>query len=151
MAILPSNRPGDLLGSVSLAIESTLGPGLRVRVATWEVTDMKLDAKSGEICVTVAWRDGADLQCPECEKCCRGYYRTPRRWRHLDTRQFQTILVADVPRIECHEHGMLQVRVPWAESASRFTALMEAVVIDWLRSMDRSAPSPSNCVSVGSR
>jgi transposase len=96
---------------------------------------VKLDAKSGDISATVAWRNSADLLCPESEECCRGDDRTARRWRHLDTCQFKTILVADVPRIECHEHGVLQVRAPWAEPGSRFIALMEAVIIDWPRSM----------------
>jgi transposase len=103
--------------------------------APWEVTDVKLDAKGGEVCVTVAHRSRADLQCPDCKKPCRGYDSTARRWRHLDTCQFKTILVADVPRVECPEHGVRQVQVPWAERGARFTALMEAVVIDWLRTL----------------
>jgi transposase len=37
-----------------------------------------------------------------------------------------------VPRVECDEHGVRQVRVPWAEERARFTALFEALVIDWL-------------------
>ncbi|MBK7975726.1 MAG: ISL3 family transposase [Deltaproteobacteria bacterium] len=42
------------------------------------------------------------------------------------------MLIADVPRSNCPEHGPLQVTVPWAEAGSRFTALFEALVIDWL-------------------
>jgi transposase len=38
-----------------------------------------------------------------------------RRWRHLDSGQFQTILVAEVPRVECAAHGTQTVAVPWAE------------------------------------
>jgi transposase len=34
--------------------------------------------------------------------------------------------------VDCPEHGVLQVRVPWAEARSRFTLLMEAFVIDVL-------------------
>jgi hypothetical protein len=30
----------------------------------------------------------------------------------LDTRQFQTHLYARIPRVECPEHGVLQVAVP---------------------------------------
>jgi len=55
-----------------------------------------------------------------------------RRWRHLDTCQYRTILVAEVPRVECPEHGVHQVPVPWSESNSRFTALFEAQVVGWL-------------------
>jgi transposase len=38
-----------------------------------------------------------------------------------------------VPRIECAQHGVLQIDVPWAEPNSGFTALMEALIIDWLK------------------
>jgi transposase len=38
---------------------------------------------------------------------------------------------ADVPRIGCAEHGVLQATTPWSKPGSRFPALLEAVVIDW--------------------
>ena len=47
--------------------------------------------------------------------------------------QYGTIVEAAVPRAECPEHGVHQIDVPWAESGSRFTALFEAMAIDWLR------------------
>ena len=51
------------------------------------------------------------------------------------------MLVAQVPRIECPDHGVLQVRVPWGEPGSRFTALFEALVIDWLQEASVSGVS----------
>jgi transposase len=48
-------------------------------------------------------------------------------------------LVVGVPRVECPEHGVRQVSVPWAEEGSPFTALFEALVIDWLKEASRSA------------
>ncbi len=41
--------------------------------------------------------------------------------------------------MRCAEHGVQQVRVPWAEAQSRFTALFEAMVIDWLKVASFSA------------
>ncbi len=41
--------------------------------------------------------------------------------------------MAQVPRVECTEHGVRQVSVAWGEPGSRFTALFEALVIDWLQ------------------
>jgi len=38
-----------------------------------------------------------------------------------------------VPRVECGTHGVKQVRVPWAEPGSQFTALFERLAIDLLR------------------
>ena len=108
--------------------------------APWKVIDIELDQGDREVRVHLANEEARPL-CPECGKACPGYDHRRRRWRHLDTCQYQTILVADVPRIECSEHGVLQVRVPWGEPDSRFTALMEALAIDWLKEASISAVS----------
>lgn len=47
--------------------------------------------------------------------------------------------MADVPRVECKEHGVVTVEVPWAEPGSGFTALFEALEIDWLKTAAVSA------------
>ncbi len=39
----------------------------------------------------------------------------------------------------CEQDGVLQVQVPWAAPGSRFTALFEALVIDWLKEASISA------------
>jgi transposase len=54
-------------------------------------------------------------------------------WRHLDTCQYQTFLHARVPRVACPTHGVRQVAVPWAEPRSRFTLLMERLIIDLIQ------------------
>ena len=41
--------------------------------------------------------------------------------------------MAKVPRVQCPQHRVLQLPVPWSEGRSRLTALCEALVIDWLR------------------
>ncbi len=47
--------------------------------------------------------------------------------------------MADVPRVECPEHVVAQASTPWSEPGSRFTALFERVVIDWLKEASFSA------------
>ena len=47
--------------------------------------------------------------------------------------QYRTLVRAEVPRVRCDEHGVQQVPVPWADAQARFTALFEAMVIDWLQ------------------
>jgi transposase len=102
--------------------------------APWEVNDVEVELEAEEVRVHVEPADGATLTCPECGEAAAGYDRAPeRRWRHLDTCQFRTILVSRVPRVNCAEHGVRQVRVPWAEDRSRFTALFEAWAIRLLR------------------
>jgi transposase len=56
-----------------------------------------------------------------------------RQWRHLDSLQFFTYLHARPPRVACPEHGVRQVRLPWAEPHARFTTLFERLAIDVLK------------------
>lgn len=101
----------------------------------WYVEEVTLRLEQGEIEVRVGGSASVE-RCPECGKACARYDSSERRWRHLDTCQYRTILVATVPRIDCGEHGVRQVRVPWAEERSRFTALFEALAIDWLQATE---------------
>lgn len=107
--------------------------------APWSVTDVELDKAQEEVRVSLVAESGFQFTCPECAKPAPGYDTRSRSWRHLDTCQFKTILTADVPRVQCPEHGVLQVRVPWAEPGSGFTALFERLVIDWLMETSISA------------
>src|SRR5262245_42767172 len=106
--------------------------------APWAVVDVELGSGAGEVRVHLD-HGGSEKACPECGKVSRGYDSRPRRWRHLDTCQYRTILIADVPRVECPDHGVLQIRVPWGEPGSRFTAMFEALVVDWLQEASISA------------
>jgi transposase len=105
----------------------------------WVVRDVDVRLQAGEVEVFIEHRAKKKLACPTCGAKCPGYDTNQRSWRHLDTMQFRTILTADVPRVECKEHGVKQIDVPWAEPGSRFTALLEIVVIDWLKEASTSA------------
>ena len=67
-------------------------------IAPWRVTDVELDRERHEVRVQVE-HGGESLHCPACGKACPGYDTRQRRWRHLDTCQYHTILIADVPRV----------------------------------------------------
>ena len=100
----------------------------------WVVEGVDLRPAEQEVWVRVGPKPGAALRCPECNAPCPGYDRAAeRRWRHLDTMQYRTILISQVPRVNCSEHGVRQVRVPWSEERSRFTALFEIWAIRLLR------------------
>lgn len=98
----------------------------------WCVEYVELNEKDGAVTVHVGIDDEAQLPCPVCSKSAPRYDKRTRRWRHLDTCQYQTYVVADVPRINCEQHGCLTIEVSWAERNSRFTQMFEAMVIDWL-------------------
>lgn len=103
----------------------------------WHVSNVRLDVPAGKVEVIVEHRGTAC--CPQCGRSCPGYDSRLRRWRHLDTCQLQTVLVAEVPRVESPEHWVVQAATPWSEPGSCFTALFERVVIDWLRKASFSA------------
>ena len=105
--------------------------------APWTVKKVQLDLVNQ--CVDV-WADHAeDLRwpCPECGIFVPLYdHAAERAWRHLDSCQFMTFLHARPPRINCQEHGVRQVRLPWADAKARFTLLFERLAIDVLRESD---------------
>lgn len=73
---------------------------------------------------------GGPLACPECGQSCGRADLAPKRtWRHLDTMQFSTELVARVPRCNCPACGVKTIAVPWADKSSRFTLMFEAFAI----------------------
>jgi transposase len=99
----------------------------------WGVSRVALDVPGARVEVYVAHQAGASWCCPECGKECVLYdHAAERTWRHLDTCQFQTHLHARLPRVNCPEHGVRNVAVPWAEKGGRFTLLMERLLIDLL-------------------
>jgi len=102
--------------------------------APWTVSEVKLDMDSQEIRVRVQHPRGTKFCCPECQKELACYdHGEERQWRHLDSCQFKTILLARVPRVQCPEHGVKSVAVPWAGPHSRFTMLFERFAIEVLQ------------------
>jgi transposase len=88
--------------------------------------DLKLEA--GEIHVFLRHHEMIDLACPERGAACNLYDHQPeRRWRHLDSSQYQTILHAEPTPTQCRDHGVKVIKLPWAEPSSRFTALFEGL------------------------
>jgi transposase len=101
--------------------------------APWHMARVELKPDEQRVDLWLA-HDSTDWACPECGTRLAGFdHAAERTWRHLDTCQFQTYLHAEIPRVQCPTHGVRQVRVPWAEPRSRFTILMERLVIDLVR------------------
>lgn len=105
--------------------------------APWSVTKVELDEQRKLVNVWVEHR--GTPTCPCCGEPAAGYDTRQRRWRHLDTCQFQTYLIADVPRVKCATHDVKQIEVPWADPGARFTALFESLVLDWLKEASLAA------------
>ena len=110
--------------------------GLR---APWYVTDVELRIKQGDVTVMIEAHSNTQHACPRCGERSPGYDTRRRSFRHLDTCEYKTIIIVDVPRVRCAEHGVLQINVPWAAPDSGFTVSMECAIIDWLLEANISA------------
>jgi transposase len=99
----------------------------------WSVGRVELNVAEQRVDLWVEHQADASWKCPVCQASCPLYdHAGERRWRHLDTCQFQTHLHARIPRINCPAHGVLNVAVPWGARNSRFTLLLERLIIDLL-------------------
>jgi len=116
-------------------------------VEPWTVCRVALDVEGGRVDVWVEHPPGGRWACPWCaaessgesaaQAACPGLacrdHAEERVWRHLDTCHLRTYLHARIPRVACPEHGVVNVAVPWAEARSRFTVLMESLMIEVLK------------------
>ncbi len=102
--------------------------------APWHIARVALDTSGERVDLWVEHDAGARWTCPECAQATPGHDHAEERvWRHLDTCQYQTFLHARVPRVACPAHGVRQVTVPWAAPRSRFTLLLERLIIDLIQ------------------
>jgi transposase len=103
----------------------------------WSVRTVDLNVKEQKVDIWAVHIEDVVWECPECGQAKPLYdHAEERTWRHLDSCQFKTFLHARIPRIECPEHGIKQVKVPWAGEKSRFTLLFERLAIDVLKQCD---------------
>lgn len=108
--------------------------------APWHVARVELHLTEGSIDVFLEHAPGVQFACSKCGKPSALYDHQPSRsWRHLDTCQYRTLVHTEPPRTTCPIDGVLTVRLPWAEPNSRFTALFEALAIDWLKVSSQAA------------
>jgi transposase len=103
----------------------------------WRVTEVVVDRAAKTVETKVIFED--PTSCPECGKLVPRHDHRERRWRHLDLYEYQAHVTARVPRVECPEHGVQQLSVPWAEGRGGFTALFERLAISLLAQMTISA------------
>ena len=98
-------------------------------VVPWRVEEVKLKPKEQEIEVRVSFAETI-WGCAQCQQRMVIHDYEERRWRHLDSCQFKTVIVARVPVVKCPTHGAQTVAVPWAEKYARFSRLFERLAID---------------------
>jgi transposase len=99
----------------------------------WEVKTVELKLEEKKVEIELGWQWGAAAKCPDCGRECSIHDCAPeRKWRHLDTMQFTTLIWARTPRSDCPEHGVKTMTVPWAAPQGRFTLLFERFAVEVL-------------------
>jgi transposase len=97
------------------------------------VQEVKVDVGGLKVEVRVGYREGTLWACPESRERLPVHDHVERSWRHLDTCQFETLLVCRVPRLRLGDGKVWTVPVPWAEKGSRFTLLFERLAVTVLQ------------------
>ena len=92
----------------------------------WRVDEVLVSEAEQAVHVWLGRPVGTLLGCPSCGKALCVYDHYPvRTWRHLDSCAYSTYAHARVPRVNCPEHGVLTVRLPWAEPRAQQTRWQE--------------------------
>jgi transposase len=99
------------------------------------VDEVQFTAEEKRLDLHVNFPRGSRFPCPVCGQDCPVYDTQEKVWRHLDFFQHAAYLHARVPRVQCPEHGVHLVPVPWAREGSGFTLLFEALVMAMVREM----------------
>ena len=107
-------------------------------VPPWQVTSVEFDELVGRLEIRLDFPRGSRFACPHegCkEASCPVHDTVDKTWRHLDFFEHQAYLIARVPRVDCPEHGVHLVAVPWARPGSGFTLLMEMAMLTFAKQM----------------
>jgi transposase len=96
----------------------------------WRISRIEFSAEDRELHLWLDFPSGSKFACPACQAShCGAYDTTERIWRHLNFFQHKTLLHARQPRVQCPEHGIKTVEVPWSRPGSGFTLLLEAFIL----------------------
>ena len=96
---------------------------------SWEVADVKLELKAKRVTIQLGFT-GKRVACLCYEASCTKADHAPERtWRHLDTMQFETVLLTRVPRADCKVCSVKTPEVPWAGKHSPFTWMFGAFAL----------------------
>ena len=99
----------------------------------WGVSNVDLDMTANRVVIRLEIDRTTKWFHPETREPAILHKWTERRWRHLDTCQFETIIEASVPSVKYRDGKIEEVAVPWADRYQRYTKLMGQAVIMWLQ------------------
>jgi transposase len=95
----------------------------------WVVKQIEFSESAHQLELWLDFPAGSQFACPQCQEACGVYDTAERSWRHLNFFEHKTFLHCRQPRVQCREHGVKTVEVPWARPGMGFTLLMEAFIL----------------------
>jgi len=105
----------------SLESKELLRHLLRVK-SPWFVRTVVAGAASSPVLVYLEHAETAALACPFCGRSCEVSGATEEKcWRHLNTCERQTHILAKLPLVDCPEHGCQPASFPLAEADAPVT------------------------------
>ena len=90
-------------------------------------------ADKKELHIDIAFRKGSKFSCSMngCSYSDLSVHDTREKiWRHMNFFEHRCYIHARVPRVNCPDHSVHMVELPWARSGSGFTLLMEAYLLE---------------------
>ena len=99
----------------------------------WVVESVDTDFSKDQISIQIVCLS-KQLEDTQTGELCNIYDHAPaRKWRHLDTMQYKTYIICELPRIITSEGKVKTVQPNWASGYERHTFLFEHAVIDLLK------------------
>jgi len=102
--------------------------------APWFITKVVTDEELQQIDVWVDHEKHIQVMCPKCEQFYSVYDHAPERvYRHLNVCQMKMFIHIRMPRVNCPEHGVLQIYSDFGENGSDMTYEFEKQIIDFAK------------------
>ena len=99
----------------------------------WQVSKVEMEKEGKQIKIHLNHKTNSLFACKKCGNLCSVYdHQKERMWRHLDTCDYETYVVANLPRTSC-SCGIYTITPTWSREQSRFTLMFESHIIDVLQ------------------
>ncbi len=102
----------------------------------WDITDVEFINIPWELRMRVTYV--GEYACPHCARICPRYDTRERKWRDENIHEARTYITAEFPRVNCPEHGIVEVPIRWAGQCSRLTRHFELRCLDYAVCMPMS-------------
>ena len=97
----------------------------------WFISKVDLNKEEKRVDIYIQHTRDFAFPCPKCQRLCSVYdHMKEREFRHLNVCQMATFIHVRIPRIECPEHGVLQIIHGLGEDNSAMTYEFESFVLD---------------------